>query len=64
MVENKYKLLKPILSRFCEIYISLPIYAGKEINFINLIFQKPLIFQIGNTRSEYLKNQFTKFQNK
>lgn len=32
IVENKNKLLKPILSRFCEIYISEPIVNGKTIN--------------------------------
>lgn len=32
IVENKYKLLKPILSRFCEIYISEPLVNGKTIN--------------------------------
>jgi DNA polymerase III delta prime subunit len=32
LVEDKYKLLKPILSRFCEIYISEPEYRGKPIH--------------------------------
>jgi DNA polymerase III delta prime subunit len=32
IVEDKYKLLKPILSRFCEIYVSPPIIQGNEIN--------------------------------
>ena len=32
IVENKYKLLKPILSRFCEIYIHEPIINGESIN--------------------------------
>jgi DNA polymerase III delta prime subunit len=32
IVEDKYKLLKPILSRFCELYIPEPIYNGKPIN--------------------------------
>lgn len=32
IVEDKYKLLKPILSRFCEIYISEPILNGNPIN--------------------------------
>ena len=32
IVEDKYKLLRPILSRFCEIYIPEPIYNGKYIN--------------------------------
>jgi len=32
VVENKYNLLKPILSRFCEIYVPEPVHKGKPIN--------------------------------
>ena len=32
VIENKYQLLKPILSRFCEIYIPQPIYNNNVIN--------------------------------
>jgi len=32
IVEDKYKLLKPILSRFCEIYIPEPVHNGVPIN--------------------------------
>ena len=32
IVDDKYKLLKPILSRFCEIFIPLPRVKNKEIN--------------------------------
>ena len=32
IVEDKYKLLKPILSRFCEIHVSLPMCDTKPIN--------------------------------
>ena len=32
IVEDKYKLLKPILSRFCEMYVPEPIYNDKVIN--------------------------------
>ena len=31
-MEDKYKLLKPILSRFCEIYVPLPIINGISTN--------------------------------
>ena len=34
ILENKHKLLKPILSRFCEIYV--PEYTDSEDNIINL----------------------------
>lgn len=32
IVENKYKLLRPILSRFCEIFVPLPVINGKRAN--------------------------------
>ena len=32
IVENKYKLLKPILSRFCEIHVPEPILSGNPIH--------------------------------
>lgn len=44
IVENKYRLLKPILSRLCEIYIPEPIYKGTKINLhkynLNLCFKE------------------------
>ena len=42
IVEDKYKLLKPILSRFCEIYISLPVINSITTNLheynLNMLF--------------------------
>jgi len=32
IVEDKYKLLKPILSRFCEIYVPEPTYRGNPVH--------------------------------
>lgn len=32
VVEDKYKLLKPILSRFCEIYVPEPTINGSNVN--------------------------------
>ena len=32
IVQDKYKLLRPILSRLCEIYINEPIINGKKVN--------------------------------
>ena len=32
VIEDKYKLLKPILSRFCEIFISAPIINNNTVN--------------------------------
>ena len=61
VVENKYKLLKPILSRFCEIYISHPIYNGEEVNLHKYNISETFNFnKFETSRSEYLKNQFSK----
>lgn len=44
IVEDKYKLLKPVLSRFCEIYIPDPLHLGKQLNLhkynIDKLFKK------------------------
>ena len=40
IVENKYKLLKPILSRFCEIYISCPNIDGVQVNLNKFFIEK------------------------
>jgi hypothetical protein len=41
IVEDKYKLLKPIISRFCEIFITEPLFGvGKRINLHKYNIQK------------------------
>ena len=40
VVENKDKLLKPILSRFCDIYVPLPIIDGKHMSLHSFHLQK------------------------
>ena len=40
IVEDKFRLLKPILSRFCEIHVPIPIIDGKEINLYNHVLNK------------------------
>jgi hypothetical protein len=61
VVENKYKLLKPILSRFCEIYVPLPIINGNSTNIYkyNLSTNFDLV---GATkiRMEWLKKELNK----
>ena len=55
VVEDKNKLLKPIISRFCEFYIPLPIVNKKKINLH--IYQKNIIFNNNNnSKFLYLKN--------
>ena len=46
IVEDKYKLLKPILSRFCEIYISLPLINNKITNLYTYNLDKYFNFKI------------------
>ena len=61
IVEDKYKLLKPILSRFCEIYISEPEYKGKTINLYKYNLEETFkLTDIKNQRSDWLKKEIQK----
>ena len=44
IIEDKYKLLKPIISRFCEIYVPEPVINGNNVNLhkYNLAGPSPL----------------------
>lgn len=61
VVENKYNLLKPILSRFCEIYVPQPMINGKQVNLykynINSLFN---MNEIKMKRDEWLKKELAK----
>jgi len=58
IVEDKYKLLKPILSRFCEIYIPEPIYNGKPINLYKYNIENTFQFgDIKKQRIDWLKKE-------
>ena len=59
VVENKYKLLKPILSRFCEIYVPLPIINGNPINIYK--YNLSTNFDLSRLRNEWLKKELVKF---
>uniref|UniRef100_A0A6C0IF56 AAA+ ATPase domain-containing protein n=1 Tax=viral metagenome TaxID=1070528 RepID=A0A6C0IF56_9ZZZZ len=65
IVEDKYKLLKPILSRFCEIYVSEPEHNGKIINLykynLNEVFNMK---EVKNIHQEWLKKELLKFVTK
>lgn len=64
VVEDKYKLLKPILSRFCEIYISEPEYNGKIINLYKYNLEKTFkLTDVKNQRNEWIKKELNKFIN-
>jgi len=64
IVEDKYKLLRPILSRFCEIYISEPEYKGKPINLYKYNLEETFkLTDIKNQRSDWLKKEIQKTVN-
>jgi DNA polymerase III delta prime subunit len=61
IVEDKYKLLRPILSRFCEIYISEPEYKGKQINLYKYNLEETFkLTDIKNQRTDWLKKELQK----
>lgn len=61
IVEDKYKLLKPILSRFCEIYIPEPEYKGKIINLYKYNLEETFkLTDTKNQRNEWLKREIQK----
>lgn len=49
IVEDKYKLLKPIISRFCEIFITEPLLGTKRINLHKYNIQQGFISSAPNT---------------
>lgn len=61
IVEDKHKLLKPILSRFCEIYIPEPEYKNKQINLYKYNLDETFRFHdIKTLRMEWLKKEINK----
>lgn len=61
VVEDKYKLLRPILSRFCEICISEPMYNGKYVNLYRYNLEETFkMSDIKNQRLELLKKELQK----
>jgi DNA polymerase III delta prime subunit len=61
IVEDKYKLLRPILSRFCEIYISEPEYKGNQINLYKYNLEETFkLSDIKTQRLEWLKKELQK----
>ena len=62
IVEDKYKLLKPILSRFCEIYIPEPIINGSIVNLYKYNIDNTFKTKdVKHTRSEWLKKELLKY---
>jgi hypothetical protein len=64
VVEDKYNLLKPILSRFCEIYIPEPEINGETINLYKYNLGKTFkLDSIKNQQRDWLKRELNKFHN-
>jgi DNA polymerase III delta prime subunit len=65
IAEDKYNLMKPILSRFCEIYIPEPVINDKIVNLyqynLNKVFD---LTDIKQQKLEWLKKELTKSVNK
>jgi len=61
IVEDKYNLLKPILSRFCEIYVPEPLYNGKIINLYKYNLEQTFFLQdVKKSRTDWLKKELGK----
>ena len=56
IVEDKYKLLKPILSRLCEIFVPEPIIDNKRVNLHKFSIQKTFGIQADKKKATWLKN--------
>jgi hypothetical protein len=60
-VEDKYKLLKPILSRFCEIYVYEPEYNGATINLYQYNLNETFKLKTYKSkRMDWIKKELTK----
>ena len=61
IVEDKYKLLKPILSRFCEIYVPEPVVNGQSINlYRHNLAETFKLKDVKQLRIEWLKKNLLK----
>jgi len=65
IAEDKYNLMKPILSRFCEIYVPEPVIEGEIINLykynLNTVFN---MTDVKNQRQEWVKKELLRTINK
>jgi replication factor C small subunit len=62
IVEDKYKLLRPILSRFCEIYIPEPVINGAVVNLHEYNLNKIYDFKLGDSKRRiYIKTALGNF---
>jgi replication-associated recombination protein RarA len=65
VAEDKYSLMKPILSRFCEIYIPNPVINNNIINLYKYNLNETFNMKdIQSSRLEWLKKELLKIVNK
>ena len=61
VVEDKYKLLRPILSRFCEIHVPEPIVNGQQVNLhahlLKKTFAGSALDKLKQQRAEWLEKE-------
>jgi hypothetical protein len=61
VVEDKYKLLRPILSRFCEIHVPEPVVSGQQVNLHAHLLQKTFagstLDKLKQQRAEWLAKE-------
>ena len=61
IIEDKYSMLKPILSRFCEIYVPEPIINGQVVNLYKYNLNETFNMKsINSRRIEWLKKELNK----
>ena len=68
IIEDKSKLLKPLISRFCDIYVPLPIINNKEINLYLYNKKQDNEFKAYNAKrnvwlKKYFNDNIPKFNN-
>ena len=65
IVDDKYKLLRPILSRFCEIFIPQPMVNNKEVNLHQYNLDKTFsIIKLNKQKKNKFKGDFEKINKK
>ena len=60
VLEDKYKLLRPILSRFCEIHVPEPVVNGEQVNLHAHLLRKTFAFdKLKQQRTEWLERELS-----
>jgi hypothetical protein len=58
VVEDKCKLLRPILSRFCEVHVPEPVIDGEQVNLHTHLLQKTFALdKVRQQRAEWLEKE-------